>query len=232
MSDRATDHAHLMDRVYRYQRYIYNFTRKYYLFGRDRLIGRLALAPGDSLVEIGCGTARNLIAIARRYPGVRLYGVDASSEMLRTAAKAISGAGLGDRILLSQGYAESVSAEALGEPQGFQHVLFSYSISMIPDWKQALQCALDCLSPRGQLHIVDFGDLAGCGPVRPVLNYWLNLFHVSPRLELLQLLESSVPDCLSFLPGRYAFLLSAGRERFMDAAEPMLRSNHNVRVIS
>lgn len=31
-------HARLMDRMYRYQRYIYDFTRKYYLFGRDTLI--------------------------------------------------------------------------------------------------------------------------------------------------------------------------------------------------
>ena len=78
-------HAGLMDRVYRRQRHVYDFTRKYYLFGRDRLIRDLALEPGESLVEIGCGTARNLIAIARAYPGVRLYGLDASSAMLETA---------------------------------------------------------------------------------------------------------------------------------------------------
>ena len=57
-----------MDRVYRYQRYIYDFTRKYYLFGRDRLIRELALKPGERVVEIGCGTARNLIRMARPTP--------------------------------------------------------------------------------------------------------------------------------------------------------------------
>ena len=57
-----------MDRVYRHQRYIYDLTRKYYLFGRDRLIRELDLKPGERLVEIGCGTARNLVRIARRYP--------------------------------------------------------------------------------------------------------------------------------------------------------------------
>ena len=35
-------HAALMDRVYRRQRYIYDLTRKYYLFGRDRMIRELA----------------------------------------------------------------------------------------------------------------------------------------------------------------------------------------------
>ena len=34
----AADHAALMDDVYRRQRFIYDLTRKYYLFGRDKLI--------------------------------------------------------------------------------------------------------------------------------------------------------------------------------------------------
>ena len=49
-------HAALMDEVYRRQRFIYDLTRKYYLFGRDKLIRELALAPGERLVEVGCGT--------------------------------------------------------------------------------------------------------------------------------------------------------------------------------
>ena len=58
-----------MDRVYRRQRHIYDFSRKYYLLGRDRLVRDLTLAAGKSRVlEIGCGTARNSIRIAERYP--------------------------------------------------------------------------------------------------------------------------------------------------------------------
>src|SRR5207248_267479 len=64
----APDHAALMDKVYRRQRYFYDFTRKYYLFGRDRAIHELRLPAGARLVEVGCGTARNLVRIARRYP--------------------------------------------------------------------------------------------------------------------------------------------------------------------
>ncbi len=47
-----------MDHVYRHQRYIYDLTRKYYLFGRDRLISGLQLKPGARVVEVGCGTAQ------------------------------------------------------------------------------------------------------------------------------------------------------------------------------
>ena len=62
VADQAADnHAALMDRVYRRQRHIYDFTRKYYLFGRDRLIDAMQPKPGARILEVGCGTARNLI---------------------------------------------------------------------------------------------------------------------------------------------------------------------------
>jgi len=63
----ASAAAH-MDAIYRYQRYIYDASRKYYLLGRDRLIGELAPPPGGSVLEIACGTGRNLVKAARRYP--------------------------------------------------------------------------------------------------------------------------------------------------------------------
>src|SRR5580700_5085304 len=106
MTETGGAHAALMDKVYRRQRYIYDLTRRYYLFGRDKLIRELALKPGEAVVEVGCGTARNLIRIARLYPGAELFGLDASQEMLRTAAQNIAAAGLTGRITLRHGYAE------------------------------------------------------------------------------------------------------------------------------
>ena len=204
-----------MDRVYRQQRHIYDLTRKYYLFGRDRLIDRLAPAPGARIVEVGCGTARNLIRIARRYPDSTLFGLDASHAMLDTAAAAIGRAGLGNRIKLASGYAEALSPAAFGETAPFDNILFSYSLSMIPDWKLALNAATGALSANGRVHIVDFGDLRIlAGPARAVLRKWLELFHVAPRAELLSALEEAAGDNarLYILPGRYAFLFSGDAE--------------------
>ncbi|MEJ0071516.1 MAG: class I SAM-dependent methyltransferase [Pseudomonadota bacterium] len=62
------------------------------------MIRQLAPRPQDRICEIGCGTARNLIRLARHYPTIRLYGIDASAEMLKTADLAIARAGLGTRI--------------------------------------------------------------------------------------------------------------------------------------
>ena len=210
------NHAALMDHVYRRQRYVYDLTRKYYLFGRDRLIRELALRPGDRLVEVGCGTARNLISIARRYPETRLFGLDASHEMLKTAADAVRRAGLEERICLAHGYAEDLSPAMFGQTEPFDACVFSYSLSMIPDWKQALRSASASLSAAGRIHIVDFGDLGGLSRVgKAILLAWLRLFHVAPRVELLQGFERDSSGSLRLLPGRYAFLMTSNkRESF------------------
>lgn len=207
----AADHARQMDSVYRHQRYIYDFTRKYYLFGRDRLIRDLNLAPGARVVEIGCGTGRNLVKMARRYPEARFYGLDASAEMLKTAEKAVARAGLSHRIRLAQGLAEDLSPAMFGLETAFTDAVFSYSLSMIPDWKQSLSKACAAVS-LGRIHIVDFGDLEGLGAVvSRLLRLWLRIFHVTPRVEILQRLESlqlsQEPSIsLRILPAHYAFV--------------------------
>ena len=209
----APNHAQLMDEVYRHQRYFYDFTRKYYLLGRDRLIRNLALAAEDRLVEVGCGTARNLICMARRYPEARFYGLDASEQMLATARRQIEGAGLSKRIKVAQGYGEALTPALFGVPH-FERTVFSYSLSMIPDWRAALTAAGDSLAPQGRLHIVDFGDFTGFGGIgKALMHAWLRLFHVEPRLAILNHLdmvfdskEAALEGSLEILRGRYAFI--------------------------
>jgi len=201
-------HAGLMDRIYRPQRHIYDLTRKYYLLGRDRLIAGLALKPGTCLIEVGCGTGRNLIAIARRYPEVQLFGLDASEAMLEIARAKVREAGLESRILLRQGLAEQLSPRTFGV-EGFDHVIFSYCLSMVPDWRGALDAGIAALAAEGRWHVVDFADLKGLGRLgRRILMAWLKLFHVSPRSEFLYNLEHVRPKMgtLTLLAGRYAFV--------------------------
>jgi S-adenosylmethionine-diacylgycerolhomoserine-N-methlytransferase len=211
--DGTSNHAQLMDKVYRHQRHIYDLTRKYYLLGRDRLVRELNAKPGESVVEIGCGTARNLIRIARAYPGAKLYGLDASAEMLITANESIARAGLKDRILLKHAYAEDMTPALFGLNDAFDHAVFSYSLSMIPDWRGALKSAAACVKPQGAIHAVDFGDLKGLWrPLANGLRAWLRLFHVKPREELLAAVErggTNSTSRLHVLPGRYAFVFRA-----------------------
>ncbi|MCA8883775.1 MAG: methyltransferase domain-containing protein [Rhodobacteraceae bacterium] len=188
-----TDQSHdkLMDEVYRYQRYFYDITRKYYLLGRDQLIDGLDVPPGGSVLEIACGTGRNLIKVGQAYPQAQLYGLDISSEMLRTARTNLDRAGMADRVKLIQADACNFDPETGFGVAKFDRIFLSYSLSMIPDWQGALREAARHLAPGGQLSVVDFGQqeklpkwfFAG-------LRMWLEKFHVTPRADLPQEFQS------------------------------------------
>ena len=180
-----SDAAKLMDTMYRHQRHIYDLSRKYYLIGRDEAIARLAARPGDGVIEIGCGTGRNLIKAARAYPGARFFGIDVSREMLDTAEAAIRRAGLSERIAVARADATAFDPNALFGRPAFERVMISYALSMIPPWREALGRALDVVAPGGALIIVDFGDCAGLpGAFKAALRRWLAAFHVQPRDDL------------------------------------------------
>ncbi|MEI9427855.1 class I SAM-dependent methyltransferase [Mesorhizobium sp. Cs1299R1N3] len=184
-------HAELMDGVYRWQRHIYDLTRKYYLLGRDRMIAGLDVPPGGTVLELGCGTGRNIILAARAYPDARFFGLDISAEMLETAGKAIDREGLSDRVTLARGDATDFDAEALYGVERFDRIFVSYSLSMIPGWEKTVSAALAALAPTGSLHIVDFGQQEGLpGWFRTLLRGWLKKFHVTPRESLRDVLES------------------------------------------
>lgn len=174
-----------MDAIYRYQRYIYDASRKYYLLGRDRLLEEFDPPPGGNVLEVACGTGRNLIKASRRYPDARFYGFDVSRAMLETAQASITRARLSDRITVAAGDATTFSGKELfGVPQ-FDRVVISYALSMIPPWRAALQHALSALSPAGRLYIVDFGEQGGLPRwFRSGLRAWLARFSVEPRAAL------------------------------------------------
>lgn len=177
--------ASVMDGIYRYQRHIYDLTRAYYLLGRNDLIAALDPPQGSTVLELGCGTARNLILTAQRYPNAQLYGIDISAEMLKSAEAMVSKNGIGTRVRLAQADATRFDAGALFGVARFDRVFFSYSLSMIPGWEAALEQALAAVAPGGQLHVVDFGQQSALpGWFGQGLKSWLARFHVTPRANL------------------------------------------------
>lgn len=169
-----------MDRMYRPQKHLYDLTRKHYLVGRDRLVAGLGAKPGQRVLDVGCGTGRNLALVARRYPGVRLFGVDAAAPMLEVARRRTPSAAL------ARGVAEDLDARALfGVAGGFDHVTISYCLSMVDDPAAAVRAAVRHLAPGGTLHVVDFGGMAGLPPwFRRGMTAWLARFHVRHRPEV------------------------------------------------
>jgi S-adenosylmethionine-diacylgycerolhomoserine-N-methlytransferase len=213
----ASAHAQRMDAIYRGQRHIYDLTRKYYLLGRDRMIRSLAPPPGGSVLEVGCGTARNLIAAAKAWPDARCYGFDISAEMLETARGSVRKAGLKDRVQLAAGDATIWSGKRLFGEAAFDRIFLSYTLSMIPDWRAAIDRAARALKPGGQLHIVDFGQQERLPRWwRGALFTWLRQFGVTPRADLPKTLDQVAVEHgleLSFEPIFRGYAWSATLQR-------------------
>jgi len=202
-----------MNRMYRWTRHVYDSTRRYYLLGRDQMLDQIANRPPSAVLEMGCGTARNLRVLAHKAPQHTLYGLDASLAMLATARDKLEQADCTDRVRLAQGLAQEFDAEEhLGVEDPFDVIFFSYVLSMIPSWPAALDAALRHLSPDGRLYIVDFwdqGDLPA--PVGTTLRSWLRLFDVKPRPALLQTLRhldanGRLSCSITPIARRYAYL--------------------------
>lgn len=185
------DQAKAMDRMYAVTRHVYDITRRYYLLGRDRMLTRIDTSPETATLEVGCGTARNLIKLCRRPGHGRLYGLDASQNMLETAAGSLARAGCRG-VELRQALAEDLDASGLfGRDEPFDTIFFSYCLSMIPTWEAAIEAALVNVRPGGRILIVDFWDQAELPKAfARALGGWLRLFHVEYRPALHEALSA------------------------------------------
>lgn len=203
-----------MDRMYRIQRYFYDATRKFYLLGRDGLLHEMAVKPGESVLEIGCGTARNLIILAKRHPDAHFFGLDASAAMLETADSKTRAANI-KNIQLKTALADDFDHRTtFGLDKPFDKIFFSYSMTMIPPWRESLENAMANLRPGGTLFIVDFYDQADLPtPFERLLKWWLRKFHVQHWEGLIPFIESFEANgtanvAIRSLYRRYSFIAS------------------------
>ena len=121
---------------------------------RQAALAALSLAPGMTVVDVGCGTGASfpLLTAAVGTQG-RVVGVDASSGMLRKAAARVRRAGWQNVQLLEVGAADPQPwATRIGRIDRVQCFL---SLSVIPDWERVLNDWLDALAPGGKLVIAD-----------------------------------------------------------------------------
>lgn len=174
--------AEKMNRIYRFQRFIYNPTRRYYLLGRVSMVDGLDVPADGTALEVGPGTGWNLCRAAERYPQARFFGLEVSTEMLATARAAIRARGLEERVTLAHGDATSFGARTPFGLAGFDRIFMSYLLSMIvPGWEDALDNAARALAPGGSIHICEFGPCTRMPAlIKRGLYAWLNHFHVEP----------------------------------------------------
>jgi len=123
---------------------------------RPRAVARLNLRPGDQVLEVGCGTGRNLSYLSRAVgPDGRVYGVDISEGMLAKAKLLCDKKGLSNVTLLHTDAAETEM------PQVVDGAIFSLSYATMRYRKQILRRAWKQLKPGGRLVMLDSKVLSG-----------------------------------------------------------------------
>jgi ubiquinone/menaquinone biosynthesis C-methylase UbiE len=120
---------------------------------RGKALDLANLKPGESVLDIGCGTGTLAIAAKQRVgPTGRVYGVDASAEMLARATRKATKAGA--EVIFRNGI-----AERLPFPDGqFDAVLSTVMLHHLGR-KARRQCAQEVrrvLKPGGRVLAVDF----------------------------------------------------------------------------
>jgi S-adenosylmethionine-diacylgycerolhomoserine-N-methlytransferase len=190
------DAKHTIERYYRWHSPIYDATRWSFLFGRRELTFLVTAQQAPRrILEVGCGTGKNLRALARAFPDAELVGLDASGEMLRHAEKSLA-TRRSNTTLHHRRY------EAPLAPGGFDLVVFSYALSMFnPGWQQAIEHAHHDLAAGGIIAVVDFHS----SPF-PWFARWMALNHVRMQRHLLPLLQQSFQSQHSEVHKAYAGL--------------------------
>lgn len=136
---------------------------------RRNAVDRLDLKPGDSVLEVGCGTGRNLPFLhnAVGHHG-RVYGVDLSARMLSKAHALAERYGW-TNVALTEGDAIDYVA-----PSRLDGVLFSLSYNTIPHHRAVLHRVWNQLRPGGSLVIMDAKLPPGCwGDLILPFSVWL-----------------------------------------------------------
>ncbi len=146
----GADHRERLERFYAPQARHYDAFRDRLLPGRDELVAHLCLAPGQHLVELGCGTARNLEFVP---PGLRagLARIDAVDLCPALLVEARRRCRSWPNVVVHE-------SDATRFAPGIEvdRVLLSYTLTMMPDWRATLRNAFRMLRPGGLIGVVDF----------------------------------------------------------------------------
>lgn len=129
----------------------------YYLIGfreakyRKMAVSQLALRPGNSLVEIGCGTGLNFrYALNDLGPMGKLIGVDLTDAMLKQAEARVNASDWRNITLIQSDAAKYIF------PSNIDGVFSSFALTLVPEYQTVIKRASHALREGGRLVILDF----------------------------------------------------------------------------
>lgn len=206
--------SNFLKQYYRVHSKIYDLTRWSFLFGRHRMIREIADSGTPArILEIGCGTGKNLVALRKAFPQAAVSGVDLSEAMLKVARKKL-GAVTPPVTLQCRAYNAPLQAEP-----PFDLILCSYSLSMFnPGWEEAIEHASQDLAEDGRIAVVDFHD-----STFPGFKHWMRLNHVRTDGHLVPKLEkqfhTNTLQIRNAYAGIWSYFLFIGQKRKTSASD-------------
>ena len=124
-------------------------------YGRWRrfLLSQLTPQPGSMVLDLCTGTGGVAMALARRFQGCVVVGVDLSPDMLACARRKVQRTPLAQRVSLVMG-----QAERLPFPDDtFDVVCFTFLLRYVDDPAATLGEIVRVLKPGGRLGSLEFG---------------------------------------------------------------------------
>lgn len=114
-------------------------------------VAALRLAPGDTVVELGCGTGHNFALLEEAVgPAGRIVGVDLTDSMLDEARRRVARSGWRNVELVQS------DAAAYRFPPDVRGVLSTFALTLVPEFDRVVEHAAGVLRPGGRMVIVDF----------------------------------------------------------------------------
>jgi len=149
---RGSSHAERLENFYSPQAANYDAFRRKMLHGRDELFQMLDMPDGGTWIDLGAGTGENLERIGSRINSLEsVHLVDLSESLLDVAKARCKSRGWSH---VTTNFADVTT---FSRSQGTADVVtFSYSLTMIPNWFEAIDQAMRLLKPGGVIGIVDF----------------------------------------------------------------------------
>ena len=156
MSQIDSKREHLIE-TYRKKAKHYDLTSQFYpapgypqRAQRRRAVHALGLSPGDSVVDIACGTGLNFSLIEQRIgPDGRIVGVDLTDAMLAQAQHRIEAEGWSNVSLVQADAAE------FDFPAEVDAILSTYALSHVPECGAVIAHGAAALSRGGRWVVLD-----------------------------------------------------------------------------
>lgn len=123
--------------------------------GLREILARLGDAAGLEILEIGCGSGKCCVALARQ--GARVTGVDVSDAQLALARQRATDAGLAVRLLQGDGAALPPLPAS-----GFDCIVANFSLLYIDDMAACLAECARLLRPGGRLIFAQDHPIRAC----------------------------------------------------------------------